>query len=233
MTDPMRTTTLTPTWWTDQHTSDWELVKGALERDWEQTKADFSKDGGQGLNQNVADTVRQSVGSEPIPSLNEKTRPTDPKVAARAAKKARKNLEKESVKAAQAVSKAHDDIANEHVKLGERLGEVREELATQQARASEKIAEAQEEALGGIAKGYAKIAEAGDKRADAIARWSDAEQEVRYGYAVRSQYPAAYVWDDKLEGKLRGEWSALATGASWKASKAGIHRGWDYAGKSL
>jgi hypothetical protein len=228
----MRTTTLTPAWWTDKHASDWDHVKGALERDWEQTKADFSKDGGQKLNQNVADTVKQSMGSEPVPPLDEKTRPTDPEVAANEAKTAREDLEKKSAKAAEAVSKARDDIAKEHEKLGETLGEVRKDLQAQQAKASDKIEQAQDKAIAGIEKGYAKIEEAGAKRADAIAKWTDAEQEVRYGYSVRSQYPAAYIWNDKLEGKLRREWNALATGVPWKASKAGIRRGWDFAGKS-
>ena len=56
-----------PDWWTDEHTSGWERVKQAFQRDWEQTKADFSKHGGQQLNQQVGDTVKQAVGSEAIP----------------------------------------------------------------------------------------------------------------------------------------------------------------------
>lgn len=55
-----------PTWWKDEHSSSWERVKGALRRDWEQTKADLSG-GGQELNQSVGDTVRQASGKEPIP----------------------------------------------------------------------------------------------------------------------------------------------------------------------
>jgi hypothetical protein len=240
----MQSTTRTPDWWTDKHASDWDHVKGALERDWEQTKADFSKNTGQSLNQNVADTVKQSVGSEPIPSLDVKTRPTDPKVAAQEAEKARENMEKVSVRTEKTVSKAHDAITREHAKLSEQLGEVRDGLVAQQAKASEKraeaqdkasdrIADAQDKALGGIAKLHAKIEEARAKRNEAIAKWRDAEQEVRYGYSVRSRYPANYLWDDKLEGTLLGEWDALDPGMSWNVSKTGIRRGWDYAGLAL
>jgi hypothetical protein len=73
-----------------------------------------------------------------------------------------------------------------------------------QAKASDKIADAQDKAIGGIEKGYAKIEEAGARRADAIAKWTDAEQEARYGYSVRSQYPAAYAWDDGSRGSSKG-----------------------------
>ena len=37
------------------------------------------------------------------------------------------------------------------------------------------------------------------------------------------------VWDDALEGKLRGEWDALHTGRSWETSAPSVRRGWDYA----
>ena len=245
MIDRRDTVTRTPAWWTDKHTSDWDRVKGALERDWEQTKADFSTNSGQKLNQNAADTVKQSVGSEPIPPLDMKTRPTDPKVAEKEAGKAHKNMEKESVKAAKTMSKARDDIAKENVKLDEKVGDIREDLATQQSTASDKkiadaqvkasgkILDAQDKAAGHIAKAHAKIDGADAKRDEAIATWHDAEQEVRYGYSVRSQYAANYKWDGNLEGKLRGEWDALDTGRSWAVSKTGIRRGWDYAGKKF
>ena len=54
-----------PSWWRDEHSSAWERAKEALRRDWEQTKADLS-DGGEELNQSVADTLRQAAGKEPI-----------------------------------------------------------------------------------------------------------------------------------------------------------------------
>ncbi len=56
-----------PYWNQEKHGSAWERVKEALRRDWEQTKADVST-GGKELNQQVADTVKQAAGSEPIPA---------------------------------------------------------------------------------------------------------------------------------------------------------------------
>jgi hypothetical protein len=44
----------------------WEHVKQALQRDWAQTRADFSG-GGKELHQNVGDTVKQATGRQPIP----------------------------------------------------------------------------------------------------------------------------------------------------------------------
>ncbi|MGZ6142179.1 MAG: hypothetical protein ACXWLM_02520 [Myxococcales bacterium] len=45
-----------------------DKAKEALERDWEQTKHDFSKKSGQELNQDVDDTVKQAFGKEPVPA---------------------------------------------------------------------------------------------------------------------------------------------------------------------
>jgi hypothetical protein len=55
-----------PQWWTDEHTSSWERVKHALQRDWEQTKGDLA-DNGVDLNQGATDTIRQAVGKQDIP----------------------------------------------------------------------------------------------------------------------------------------------------------------------
>ena len=63
----MENNTKNPTWWTNNHSSAWDKVKDAFHRDWEQTKADFSKKSGQELNQNVGDTVKQAAGKETIP----------------------------------------------------------------------------------------------------------------------------------------------------------------------
>ena len=60
-----------PKWWTrDQHENAWERVKEALKRDWEQTKVDLQGYGRE-LNQDVDDTVKQAVGKEAIPPLNQ------------------------------------------------------------------------------------------------------------------------------------------------------------------
>ena len=59
-----------PKWWTEKNDSAWNKVKDAFARDWEQTKADFSKTAGKELNQNVDDTVKQAVGKQAIPPAN-------------------------------------------------------------------------------------------------------------------------------------------------------------------
>jgi hypothetical protein len=57
-----------PNWWTDKHESAWSRVKSALKRDWEQTKADFTKkDKRVDLDQGAGDTVKQMAGKEAIP----------------------------------------------------------------------------------------------------------------------------------------------------------------------
>lgn len=58
-----------PSWWNESHSSGWERTKEALRRDWEQTKADVS-DAGTELNQDVSDTLKQSVGKQAIPPRN-------------------------------------------------------------------------------------------------------------------------------------------------------------------
>ena len=63
----MGTANWQPKWWTDEHTSTWGKVKDALHRDWEQTKKDLHL-GGQELDQNVTDTVKQASGKEAIPA---------------------------------------------------------------------------------------------------------------------------------------------------------------------
>ncbi len=63
----MNTDTKNPSWWNEKHTSAWDKTKDAFHRDWEQTKADFSKNKGQELKQNAADTMKQGAGKEVIP----------------------------------------------------------------------------------------------------------------------------------------------------------------------
>lgn len=55
-----------PKWWTKDNDSAWERVKAAFQRDWDQTKHDL---GGKrpDTDQDVDDTVKQAVGSQPIP----------------------------------------------------------------------------------------------------------------------------------------------------------------------
>ena len=65
----MGTARIQPKWWTEQHVSQWDNLKTALQRDWEQTKKDLHV-GGKELHQNVGDTLKQAGGSEPIPPWN-------------------------------------------------------------------------------------------------------------------------------------------------------------------
>ncbi len=58
-----------PKWWTEKHGTQWENLKDAMKRDWEQTKKDLHL-GGKELNQNVGDTLKQAAGSEAIPPAN-------------------------------------------------------------------------------------------------------------------------------------------------------------------
>ena len=58
-----------PHWWSEEHSSSWERAKQALHRDWEQTKGDLA-DTGVDLNQGALDTLRQAVGTQPIPADN-------------------------------------------------------------------------------------------------------------------------------------------------------------------
>ena len=58
-----------PKWWTEKHGSQWDNIKDAMKRDWEQTKKDLHM-GGKELNQNVGDTVKQATGKEAIPASN-------------------------------------------------------------------------------------------------------------------------------------------------------------------
>jgi hypothetical protein len=61
-----------PAWYTAEDDTAWAKIKGAFQRDWQQTKVDFgSKE--PNLNQQVGDTVAQAVGSKPIPPANVKT----------------------------------------------------------------------------------------------------------------------------------------------------------------
>lgn len=134
-----------PQWWSPEHASAWDRVKAALRRDWEQTKADFSKTSGRELNQDIGDTVKQAVGSQPIPPAQQ---PNPPDV---------------------------------------------------------------------------------DEKS-----WDKDEPALRYGYGARSYYGQTYSdWDDRLEGKLREEWTDLKTGRTWDEVKSSVRRGWDSARAKL
>ncbi len=65
-----------PSWYDEKtHGSAWSRVKAAMQRDWEQTKNDFTP-GAPDLNQDVGDTVKQAAGKEPIPAPGVQTPPS-------------------------------------------------------------------------------------------------------------------------------------------------------------
>lgn len=66
-----------PSWWDDSHGNAWDRIKEAMKRDWEQTKQDLQLPHGHELNQGVMDTIKQAIGSEPIPPAD---LPNPPKV---------------------------------------------------------------------------------------------------------------------------------------------------------
>ena len=121
-----------PHWWTDKHSTTWDRVKGALRRDWEQTKADFSSTDNADLNQSIGDTVKQSLGKEPIPPLSVKTHPDDPQDAT---KRVEKQI-KERGKAQERITAAQTDVAVVQV-------EAQGKIASEQQAAQEKIASEQ------------------------------------------------------------------------------------------
>ena len=71
----MANTTNDPIWWTEKHSSRWDDVKAALERDWAQTKSDLSQGAGHQLNQGLGDTLKQAIGADAIPPLGVQTHP--------------------------------------------------------------------------------------------------------------------------------------------------------------
>lgn len=56
--------------------------------------------------------------------------------------------------------------------------------------------------------------------------WEDVEPGYRYGVGARSQYRDT-DWDDRLESKLREEWTDLKSGRTWDEAKGWARRAWD------
>lgn len=95
-----------PSWWRAEHQSGWDRVKAAMKRDWEQTKADFTKGKkGQDLNQEVDDTVGQMFGKRPIPPETVPN-PLDAKDIEKKVKKAQDDMEKQAERLAKDTEKA-------------------------------------------------------------------------------------------------------------------------------
>lgn len=58
-------------WNENKHGSAWQRAREAMKRDWAQTKADFGAGSGKELDQDVDDTVKQAIGKDPIPPMNQ------------------------------------------------------------------------------------------------------------------------------------------------------------------
>jgi len=171
-----------PQWWTDKHSSTWDRVKAALRRDWEQTKADFSSNDSADLNQEIGDTVKQSVGKEPIPPLSVKTRPDDPQdVAKRVEKqikergKAQERVIEAQTEAAVVQVKAQGKIASEQQAAQEKVAAEQRKLGEIAADAREAAMKSQRDAQEKIAKQQEKIAEV---RSDASQKIAEVQQKA-------------------------------------------------------
>jgi hypothetical protein len=64
-----------PSWWSEQvRGSAWDRAREAMRRDWMQTKHDLGI-GGHEMNQGLADTVKQAMAKQHLPSINEANPP--------------------------------------------------------------------------------------------------------------------------------------------------------------
>lgn len=62
--------------------------------------------------------------------------------------------------------------------------------------------------------------------------WTRAEQGYRYGVGARTYYGSQYPqWDDRLESKLRADWTETKSTSTWEDVKAAVRRGWDRVSK--
>jgi hypothetical protein len=239
-TTPVNPAAARPAWWNDAYTSDWDRVKEALRRDWEQTKADFSIGHAVELNQNAADTIKQAVGNEPVPPPMVKTRADTP---SQVADQVEKNM-KEQLKAEGHIAEARTDMAVERVrteaKVAEAKAEAEQKIAKAKAGAQEKFAKEQEKIAEMRTDAYEKIADVRAKAGDEISKkqekvddarrdWSRAEQAMRYGFGAQRQYTDERVWNDKFEDRLRREWTELKNESTWEDVRPYVRQGWDYA----
>lgn len=62
------------------------------------------------------------------------------------------------------------------------------------------------------------------------ADWERDEAAHRYGFGAQRHYGREHAdWDDRLESRLREEWTDLRTGRTWDETRTAIRRGWDRA----
>jgi len=64
-----------PSWWTeDIHGTAWQRVSEAMKRDWMETTHDLGL-GGHAMNQTATDTIKQALGQEHLPTLEQANPP--------------------------------------------------------------------------------------------------------------------------------------------------------------
>jgi hypothetical protein len=58
--------------------------------------------------------------------------------------------------------------------------------------------------------------------------WEDVEPSYRYGVGARAEHGSTSAsWDDRVESKLREEWSQLKSGQTWDEVKGSVRHAWD------
>lgn len=235
-------TTPRPAWWNDQHTSDWDRVKAALRRDWEQTKADFSIGDAVDLNQNAVDTVKQAVGKAPVPPPPMKTRDDTPSEVADRVEKVVKDRSKAEVKMVEARSDLEVEQMRADAKIAEEQRDAQEKIAKARREADEEYTEKQQKIAELRNKSQEKIAEVrsdasediskqAQKLSEARSNWSQAEAAMRYGFGAQRHYADERAWNPQLESRLRGEWMELKNGSSWEEARPYVQQGWEYANR--
>lgn len=62
--------------------------------------------------------------------------------------------------------------------------------------------------------------------------WNRIENSYRYGVGARQEYGKdSNDWNDRIESKLKEEWSDLKDGRTWDEAKNYVRRGWDRGAK--
>jgi hypothetical protein len=118
---------------------------------------------------------------------------------------------------ADATAKAQKNVEHAHDALASRALEI-----------DDRVASAHEDASAAMARDRRAVDEAVAARDAAIGEWREAEQEARYGFSARAQYPAAQDWTPAVSIALATEWESLGTGRAWRVAVIGVRRGWDF-----
>jgi hypothetical protein len=112
------------------------------------------------------------------------------------------------------------------------LAQQDKKAAAEMQRADEKIDNARKATDRKVADEQEVIIKASAERDAALARWLEVEPAARYGFGARSHFPAPHTWNEKVEEKLRMEWTAIAGAVPWDKARNDVQRGWEYANKA-